>query len=367
MTTEDLKQMTEKIGYGVFGLGVGRNHVSGALKADGCAFVAICDIHEETLHRVGDEYGIAPENRYTSFDEMLKRPDIAAVSICTPSGMHREHAVKAMKAGKHVLTEKPLEIRLERIDEMLSVAEEERRLLGCVFQSRLAPAYRFVKETIDSGRMGKLITCNFHLKWYREDSYYRKNGGWRGTWAMDGGGAIMNQTVHTVDLMQWLMGPVSSIFAKTGTYTHDIETEDTAVAAVTFENGAIGTLIGTTCAYPGLEVSVQIHGAKGSIYVSNQRIVLFKMADDDSEFSEEKRVLELYGPDRPKEADAQAGIKTGHAGQVQDMIDAVIQGRPPLIEGREGRAAVEIIQALYESAKSGREISLPYQPEVVGV
>ncbi|MFC3769644.1 Gfo/Idh/MocA family protein [Paenibacillus sp. GCM10012303] len=359
--------MANGIGYAVFGLGVGKSHVAGAVKAAGCKFVAICDINEALLHKIGDEYGIVPENRYTSFAELLQRQDIAAVSICTPSGMHRDHTVMALRAGKHVLTEKPLEINLERIDEMVDTAAKEKRFLGCVFQSRLAPAYQFIKETIDSGRMGRMVTCNFHLKWYREEDYYRKNGGWRGTWAMDGGGAIMNQTVHTVDLMQWLMGPISGIFAKAGTYNHTIETEDTAVAAVTFGNGAIGTLIGTTCAYPGLESLVQIHGTHGSIYVKNHRIELFKMADDDKDFTGEKRVLDMYGAGRSSQADGAAGLKTGHAGQVQDMIDAVLEGRPPLIEGREGRAAVEIIQALYESARTGREVTLPYKPAAVAL
>ncbi|UQZ82556.1 1,5-anhydro-D-fructose reductase [Paenibacillus konkukensis] len=358
------------IGYAVFGLGVGKSHLASAVKAEGCAFVAICDMNEAVLNKLGDEYGIDPANRYTSYEELLKRDDIKAVSICTPSGWHRDHTVQALRAGKHVLTEKPLEIRLDRIDEMNRTAEEEGLYLGCVFQNRLAPANRFIKDTLDSGRMGKPITCNFHLKWYRDDNYYAKNGGWRGTWEMDGGGAIMNQTIHTVDLMQWFMGPVRSIFAKAGTYNHPIETEDTAVAVVTFESGAIGTLIGTTCAYPGLEVSAQIHGSRGSIYAKNNRIELFKMADDDEQFSEEARIIAAYGsgaksaPSSPQAGGGQP--KTGHAGQVQDMIEAVIHHRPPMIEGREGRASVEIVQALYESARTGQEVFLPYTPEGSG-
>lgn len=356
--------MKKEIGYAVFGLGVGRSHVASAVKADGCREVAICDMSEEALNKVGDEYGIAPENRYTSFEKLLERTDIDCVSICTPSGFHRDHTVMALRAGKHVLTEKPLEIRLERVDEMLKVAEEEKRFLGCVFQNRLNPANRKIKETIESGRMGKLITGNFHLKWYRDDSYYKRNGGWRGTWAMDGGGAIMNQTIHTVDLMQWLMGPVKSIFAKAGTYAHSIETEDTAVAVVTFENGAIGTLIGTTCAYPGLETLVQIHGERGSIYAKNNKLELFKLADDDAQFSGEAEVLARYGAGAAAQPAPSGGApaKTGHAGQVQDMIDAVINERPPIIEGREGRASVEIVQALYESARTCKEVFLPYRP-----
>jgi predicted dehydrogenase len=357
--------MAKEVGYGVLGLGVGKSHVNSALKAKGCKFVAICDANEAVLNKVGDEYGIDPRNRYTSFAEMLKREDIDIVSICTPSGMHGDLTIQALRAGKHVLTEKPLEITLDRIDMMNRVAREENRFLGCIFQNRLSPGNRFIKQTLESGRLGRLITGNFHVKWYRTDEYYGKNGGWRGTWAMDGGGAMMNQSVHTVDLMQWLMGPVKSVFAKAGTFNHNIETEDTAVAVVTFENGAIGTLIGTTCAYPGLEVSVQIHGSTGSIYAKNANIELFKVADDDEERSEEARVLEQFGgkkKEQPSGAADPASIpKTGHAGQIQDMIDAVIEGRPPMIQGEEGRPAVEIILALYESAKTGKEVFLPLQ------
>lgn len=355
----------KEIGYGVLGLGIGKTHVTSALKAEGCKFVAICDSDEEVLNKVGDDNGIDPSNRYTRFEDMLQRSDIELMSICTPSGVHMEHSVQALRAGKHVLVEKPIEIQLDRIDEMNRVAEEENRYLGCVFQNRLSPGNRKIKETIESGRMGKLITCNFHLKWYRSDQYYRRNGGWRGTWAMDGGGAIMNQTVHTVDLMQWFMGPVKSIFAKAGTFNHDIETEDTAVAVVSFESGAIGTLIGTTCAYPGLEVLTQIHGATGSIYAKNANIELFRMADDDKERTGEAQVLAQFGDKKAEKgsgsSDPMAIGKSGHAGQIQDMIQAVIEGRAPMVPGREGKAAVEIILALYESARTGKEVFLPLQ------
>lgn len=351
--------MGTTIGYGVLGLGVGKSHVAAAVKTDGVGFVAICDTNEERLHKIGDEYGIAAHNRFTSFESMLARPDIDIVSICTPSGTHGALTVQALRAGKHVMTEKPLEIRLDRIDEMIRVAREENRYLGCIFQNRLAPANWKVKETIESGRMGKPITCNFELKWYRSDSYYEASGGWRGTWAMDGGGAMMNQTVHTVDLMQWFMGPVRSVFAKTGTFNHRIETEDTACAVVTFESGAIGTLIGTTCAYPGLDITARIHGSTGSIGLRNNRIELFKLADDE-ERTEEADVLARFGPNAVPPAGSEEPVrKQGHAGQIQDMVDAVRENRPPLIQGQDGRAAVEIILAIYESARTGKEVFLP--------
>lgn len=352
--------INQEVGYAVVGLGVGKSHVRSAVKAKGCGFVAICDLDEVVLNSVGDECNIAPENRYTSYDLLLQRPDIDVVSVCTPSGRHRDDAIKALAAGKHVLVEKPLEIQLDRINDILAAAEKAGKYVGCVFQNRLSPGNKKIKETIDSGRLGKLITANFHVKWFRNDQYYANNGGWRGTWVMDGGGAIMNQSVHTIDLMQWMMGPVKSVFAKAGAYNHNIETEDTAVAVIHFENGAIGTFIGTTCAYPGLETLLQIHGSTGTVYASNANIEAYKLADD-AERLEEAQVLSEFGKQEKKSggADPTAISTTGHAGQIQDMIFAVQENRPPMIQGKEGYAAVEIILAIYESARTGQEVFLP--------
>jgi UDP-N-acetyl-2-amino-2-deoxyglucuronate dehydrogenase len=350
----------QEVGYAVVGLGVGKSHVRSAVKAKGCKFVAICDLDESVLNSVGNEFNIAPEDRYTSYELLLKRPDIDVVSVCTPSGMHRDDAIKALEAGKHVLVEKPLEIQLDKINDILAAAEKAGKYVGCVFQNRLSPGNKKIKETIDSGRLGKLITANFHVKWYRTDEYYATNGGWRGTWEMDGGGAVMNQSVHTIDLMQWMMGSVKSVFAKAGAYNHNIETEDTAVAVIQFDNGAIGTFIGTTCAYPGLEILLQVHGTTGTVYANNSNIETYKLADDE-ERTEEAQVLSEFGKQEKKSggADPAAISTTGHAGQIQDMIFAVQENRPPMIQGKEGYAAVEIILAIYESARTGKEVFLP--------
>ncbi|MDB5084204.1 MAG: putative dehydrogenase [Bacilli bacterium] len=352
--------MSREIGYAIVGLGVGKTHVKAAVRARGVKFVALCDLDQEVLNKVGDEHNIDPANRYTDFAAVLARPDIEVVSICTPSGLHADMAIQALKAGKHVLVEKPLDVTLGQIDKVVQAAEQSNRFLGCVFQNRLSPGNRKIKELVDSGRLGQLVTANFHVKWYRTDTYYANNGGWRGTWAMDGGGALMNQSVHTIDLMQWFMGPVKSVFAKTGTYNHNIECEDLGVALVTFENGAVGTLIGTTSAYPGLEVLVQIHGTTGAVYAKNSNIETWKLADDPDR-TEEAEVLAQYkaGEKKSGGADPNAISTTGHAGQIQDMIFAVIEDRPPMIQGKEGRNAVEIILAIYESARTGKEVFLP--------
>ncbi|WNR43480.1 Gfo/Idh/MocA family protein [Paenibacillus roseipurpureus] len=343
------------VGYGIVGLGVGTAHVKAALKAEGCHAVVICDKDEKRLHDVGDTYGIPRELRFASLEEMLEKAPIDIVSVCTPSGLHLEVAEACMKAGKHILVEKPVEITLDKIDAMIDSAKAYGVKAGCIFQTRFREGNQRIKNLLMEERLGKLVTANFHVKWYRTQEYYGWNGGWRGTWALDGGGALMNQSIHTVDLMRWLLGPIKSVFAKAGTYGHVIETEDTAVAVVTFENGAIATLIGTTCAYPGLEVSAQIHGLKGSYYAKDGVIELLKLeGEPEVELKQAEGASDVGGGS----SNPMSISLEGHAAQVQDMITAVLTNRSPIIGIEEGREAVRIILAIYESARTGKEVFL---------
>ncbi|HHY98288.1 MAG TPA: Gfo/Idh/MocA family oxidoreductase [Firmicutes bacterium] len=347
----------DTVGYAVIGLGIGKLHAKCASQAENCKLVAVCDIDEARLHSVAEELGC---EAYTDYKKMLERDDIDVVSVCTPSGMHADIAIDVASAGKHVFCEKPLDIKLERIDAMIRACRENGVMLGAVFQNRMAPANRKIRETVASGRLGRLITGNAQVKWYRTQEYYDA-GGWRGTWAMDGGGSLMNQSIHTIDLFQWFMGPVKSVFAKTGIFAHKIETEDLGVALVTFKNGAVGTIIGTTCAYPGLDTTVQIHGENGSIYMTNNRIVTWRIKGE-REKEEEQEVLSQYGTGGGASGSADpGGIGSNlHFIQIQDMVNAIREGRRPMIMGEEGRDAVRIILAIYESARTGREIELSW-------
>ena len=215
----------EKIGYAVVGLGIGRAHMDAAAQSERAELVAVCDLIESKLEAAKKKY---PDVRtYTDFDEMIKSDDIDVVSICLPSAMHAEYAVRAMAAGKNVLIEKPIDITVGAAMKIEEARLKYGLVAGVVHQNRYNVPMQPMKDAIDSGRLGKLILGTFAVKWYREQGYYE--GNWHGTWEMDGGGSLMNQAVHTVDLMQWLMGEVDDVTSVMGIYNHDIDTEDLTV------------------------------------------------------------------------------------------------------------------------------------------
>lgn len=349
----------DQVGYAVIGLGMGRAHAKYASQAEGCKLLAVSDIDTTRGKAAADEFHC---DAHTDYHEMLKRDDIDVVSVCTPSGTHAGVAIDVARAGKHVLCEKPLDITLQKIDAMIRACRENGVKLGGIFQSRFSPANQKVKQAVDSGRLGRLITANAQVKWYRKQEYY--TGRWQGTWAMDGGGSLMNQSIHTVDLFQWIMGPVRSVFAKTGVFAHTIETEDLGVALLTFENGAIGSFIGTTCAYPGLDTTVQVHGENGSIYLADGKIATWKIKGD-NEKEEEAEVVAEYG--RQSNVSAEAGRPAAvptdsFLMQIQDMVDSVRYDREPFVSGEKARHAVEIVLAIYESSRTRREVFLGEKP-----
>ncbi len=351
------KTNSGNIGYAVVGLGRGMDHVRCVSKSQNCDLLAVCDINPETFTKVLDKYD---PDTYTDIDEMLKRDDIDIVSICTPSGTHSDIALKVAAAGKHALLEKPFDISVEKIDMAVKAFKEKGLKVGCIFQNRLAAANQKIKEIIDSGALGKLILGTVQVKWYRTQGYYDQNGGWRGTWALDGGGSLMNQGIHTVDLFQWMMGPVKSVFAYIDVEAHDIETEDMSIAVLRMKNGGKGVIIGSTATYPGFGTTLDIHGLDGGICMLNNDIVDIKLRNADPSVIE--NILKTYGPDKDIEfavaADPSVINKDTTHIQVQDIIDAVLENRDPLISGEEGRNAVEIINAIYESARTGKEVFL---------
>jgi len=338
----------------VVGLGIGKAHVKGAASAKSCKLAAVCDLNKELADKVAADYGC--EAMY-DFDQLLQRDDVDVVSICTPSGMHADMIVKAAAAGKHVLCEKPLDISVAKVDQAIAACRTHGVKLGGIFQNRLSPANQAIKKAIDNGVLGQLYIANCQVKWWRTQQYYDE-GGWRGTWAMDGGGSLMNQSIHTIDLLQWFSGPVKSVFAKPGIFAHQIETEDAGLALVTFAYGALGTIIGTTVAYPGLDVSVQLHGANGSIYMTDQVIKRWRIRGENEKELEAEMITRFADKRGGGSDDPMAIATTGHAGQVQDMVYAVLEDRDPAIPGSEARNAVQLIEAIYESARTGKEVFL---------
>ncbi|MCZ6680862.1 MAG: Gfo/Idh/MocA family oxidoreductase [Candidatus Poribacteria bacterium] len=344
-------------GFGIIGCGMIADFHSAAIaELEHGKLVAVSSRNEDNAKRVADRYQV---DRYSDYNEMLKRSDLDMVCICTPSGAHRDPAVAAAKAGKHVIVEKPLEVTLDRCDDIIQACDDAGVRLCAIFNSRFSEGSQLVKKTIDSGRFGKITLGDAYIKWYRSQEYY-DSGGWRGTWALDGGGALMNQSIHAIDLLQYFMGPVKAVQAFTHTMTHErIEVEDVAVAALRFENGALGVIEGTTTAYPGLLKRTEISGSNGTVILEEEDIIKWEF---EPETPEDAEILQRFSETRSGgggAADPRAISHENHRRQMENLINAIEAGTPHLVDGREGRKAVEIILAIYKSSQEGRMVHLP--------
>lgn len=341
-----------KIGYAVAGLGVGKAHVDAAAEYDRCELVAVCDLIQEKMDKVVSRY--PGTKTYLDFDEMLKDPEIDIISIALPSAMHADFAVKALEAGKNVLVEKPIDITVEAALRIEEARVRTGKTVGVVHQNRNNAVMKPIKKAVDSGRIGKQVLGTFAVKWYRDQRYY--DNGWHGTWAMDGGGSLINQAVHTVDLMQWLMGDVASVHSTMGIYNHNIETEDMTASLITFKSGAAATFVSTTCAYPGLSTDIQLYGTGGSIEADADILKRWRFADSEDEEDEEEEMLDRYSGGNRAAERSDPTLVTGHASMVRDIVDAVLDGRDPQIMPLEAVKSVRIVRAVYESAKTGKTI-----------
>lgn len=350
-------------GFGIIGCGMIANfHAKAIQSCPGATLVGCYDVFPQSAKKLAETYGC---KAYESLDEMLSNPDIQIVTVGTPSGAHLDPAVAAARAGKHVIVEKPLEITLERCDAIIKACRESGVKLATVFPSRFHDSSIQLKNAIHAGRFGKLTVGDAYVKWYRTQGYY-DGGAWRGTWKMDGGGALMNQAIHSVDLLTWLMGPVVEISAMTGCLCHErIEVEDTAVAALKFQNGALGVIEGSTAVYPGYLKKIEIHGNGGSACMEEEDIIRWDFsepADGDAELLEAMKNRKSTGGGA---ADPAAIGFHGHAKLFLDMIHAIETGTEPSINGEEGRRSVEIILAIYKAAETGCAVSLPLKEDPI--
>jgi predicted dehydrogenase len=290
---------------------------------------------------------------------MLKDGNIDLVHVCVPSGLHAELGVKAAKAGKHVLVEKPIDVTLEAADRLIKACDEAGVLLSCISQHRFDDAMIEAHEALEKGLFGRLTFGGSHTKWYRSQEYY-DSGDWRGTWALDGGGALMNQSVHYVDMLQYMMGQVDEVSAYCATLAHErIEVEDVAAASLKFKSGAVGLLEGNTTAFPGFCTRLDIYGCDGGIIVDNDRIRERKFR------SEGAGGGGFYGEvsdgDEARQGAGAASAAIGadsHQRQIQDVMDAIQQGRQPKVTGRDARHPLAIILAVYESSRLGRPVKV---------
>ena len=333
-------------------LGCGRiskNHLESIFQlSDELKLIAVCDIIPERAKEAAEKYNAVA---YTDYDEMLKRDDIDLISICTPSGMHPEHGIKAAQRGWHVITEKPMAITLEAADALIKACDDNHVQLFVVKQNRLNTTMQLLKRSIDKERFGKIYLVQSNVFWQRPQSYYDQ-AKWRGTWEFDGG-SFMNQASHYIDALYWLIGPVDYVMAETATMARKIETEDTGTAILKFRNGIIGTVNVTMLTFPkNYEGSITILGEKGTVKVGGVAVNRIEKWEFEEYDDDDRLVVESnYNPPNV--------YGLGHIPYYKNVIAALNAKADPDTDGRSGRKSLEIILAIYKSAQTGKKVALP--------
>jgi predicted dehydrogenase len=340
-------------GFGIIGAGIiAAVHADAIALLPGARLSAVTDVVPGAAAAFAEARGCAAE---PGVDDLLARRDVDVVCVCVPSGLHAEVGVRAAKAGKHLVVEKPVDVTLEAADRLLAAARAAGVALTVMSQHRFDPGVIELKRLIDDGALGTLVLGEASTKWYRTQQYY-DSAPWRGTWAMDGG-ALLNQGVHYVDLLRWCMGPVAEVTAVCTTQAHAIEVEDTALAIVRFASGAVGTIAATTAAYPGFPQRLEITGTEGTVTVEDGRLVRTALRGDVAADADRLPDAAQSAADDPAALDAAV-----HAAQLADLLAAIDEGREPAVSGESGREALEIVRAVYESSRTGRPVTLGQSP-----
>lgn len=340
------------LGFGITGCGmIARFHGRAIAEIPNARLVALHGRDAARPAELARELG-SDAACYQDYSAFLRHPGLDAVVVCTPSGAHLEPAVAAARAGKHVVVEKPLEVTIDRCDAIIAACDTAGVRLATILPSRFMDAPRAVRAAVEAGRFGRLTLCEARCPWWRTQEYY-DSAAWRGTWALDGGGALMNQAIHTIDLMLWFMGPVAEVSAVTATLAHDrIEVEDTAVAVVRFRSGALGQITATTSAYPGRPRMIAVSGDRGTAIVENDQLATWSFADERPDDAALLARLSTAPAVNGGAADPKAISHEYHRRQLADFVEAVETGRPPEVDGPEGRRSVELISALYGVART---------------
>lgn len=342
--------------YGIIGTGmIARVHAQAIRDAADSELVAVHDAVPERAAAFAREFGVPWDSDLATF---LARRDVDAVTLATPSGSRADVAVPAARAGKHLLCEKPLEVTLERVDRIIAAADRAGVLLACVFQARTVGTVRRVREAISAGRLGRLVMANVQVPWFRSQEYF-DGSPWRGTWRLDGGGALMNQSIHIVDLLLHFLGEPESVMAYTDTLAHQrIEVEDTAAAAIRFKNGALATIVATTGAAPGFPRRLEVCGTQGSVVLLDEHLERWCLTGGETHYMEAAAELSEMRGKLSGAANPTAISTDGHREQIEDLTRAILTGGAPMVCGREARRAVELILAIYRSAREGRLVRL---------
>jgi UDP-N-acetyl-2-amino-2-deoxyglucuronate dehydrogenase len=345
-----------KIGFGLVGTGMaGGIHAAEFPFVNGAELVAACSRNEAKLREFAATYGI-PEI-YTDYRALIDSPNVDVVIVLAPTGLHEEIATYAARAGKHIIVEKPLDINLERADTIIAECKKAKVKLAVIFQMRFGSVANAVKKAVEDGALGKIFLADAFDKSSRTAEYYN-SAAWRGTKELEGGGCLMTQSIHIVDLLQHVVGPVTSVVGKVATRHHDIEVEDTATALVDFESGAMGVIESTSSILPALKSNLQIHGERGTIVANAQydQILFWDVKGYPSPIPVENCV-NLGDIDDPW-----AYPQTRHRIQLQDMVDAIHEGREPILTGEDARKSLAINMAIYESSRTGRRVFLNEAP-----
>ncbi len=348
-----------KIRYGVIGCGAIHGvHCESIRGVAGAELVGVFDVLPDRSQKTAEKFGITS---FETLEALFEAVD--AVTVCVPSGLHAELGVAAAKAGKHVLVEKPIDVTVEAATRLIEACESAGVKLGTISQHRFSAAIRRLHDAAQGGEFGKLLEGDAYIKWYRTQAYY-DSGDWRGTWALDGGGCLINQGVHYVDMIQWIMGGVRAVQAQVRTSAHDIEVEDIAAALVEYKNGAIGVIQGSTSFYPGLAERLEVHGKHGSVILEGDKPKLWKI---DAEAAAEglygggvqmQPTPSLHLHDQTDEVAAGASDPTAiwgeqHRLQIEDFTQAILENREPAMTGRMALEPLKVILAIYESSRKG--------------
>ena len=337
---------------------IGHFHAKAITAMTGGTLHSVFDLRQEAAEKLAGEYG---GTAYSDMAEFLADEELEIVTVGTPSGAHLEPSMAALNAGKHVICEKPLEITLERIDQLTAAAEANGKTIAAVLNRRFHPGMDAFKKASDEGRFGTLTNASAYVKWYRDQAYY-DSAGWRGTWALDGGGALMNQSIHTVDSLLYLAGPVKSVQANTACLAHErIEVEDIVVAIVEFESGARGVIECSTCTWSkdGHPARVQLSGTEGSVFLADEAFEIWDFMEEKPEDAEIQSTL-MKGQEAGLGANDPSAINFyQHQRNFEEVVNAIAEGREPTTSASEARKPVALITAIYESAQNdGKRVFL---------
>lgn len=340
-------ELPSVIGFGIIGTGtISKTHADAIAGIPHAKLVAVLGRDDAKTKAFTSQHG---GEAMTSQEAFFSRPDLHIVVISTPSGTHAELGIAAAKHGKHVIVEKPIDIDLVRADELIATCTAHNVVCAVSFQQRFNDAFLELFKAIREGRLGKLYYGASHTKWYRSPEYYSSSY-WKGTKALDGGGALINQSIHYIDLLLAAMGDVNEVYGSSRTLRHDIEVEDLAVATLKFKNGALGLIEGSTLTYPGLHASLEIYGEKGTVLIKDEQIDVWSIDGEEPPLSSSKEEYRT-GSTRPDNIES-----LNHRRLFADVIESIQQHRQPLVHGAEGRRSLQVIRAIYEASETGKPI-----------